>query len=168
MIENFYNSLLLNLNNNNCNFIVCGSHSLYSLNNKYNLNIDINLINKDLDLLIDDSCVSFISQEYDISYTKSSFWEIYRLHYNNLKVDFIKNIYKRVFSFINSNQLILGVNYDNIKDYCYKDHIYDNYVNIIDLGTYYGMIKNSGLTKYKTIINQILSKYPNLSKEILA
>ena len=55
-----------------------------------------------------------------------------------------------------------------IKNYCYSDQLYGQDLQYINLEVYYGIVKSTGLKKYKPIIEQILQIYPELKQRVIA
>jgi len=172
MLNNIlYNSFLQDLNNDNVNYIIFGSHGLYLLNEKFDLNLNINLQVKDLDILISSQDIEYLKNKYGDKYNflsisnhkilKNAIYES-----KNCKIDLIDNIADR--HMVIDNNFILNFNYDNLKDYNYTGIIYDSSVKYLNLEAYYGIIKRTGLKKYKNIISVILNKYPLLKTSVLA
>jgi hypothetical protein len=165
-MNNFYKNIIDELNSRQINFIVIGGQALNLLNIKYHLNINIDLDYKDLDLVIDDytSASTYILNNYN-NYLEKNTKVINKivLYNENYRIDFIKDISRNIK--INNN-VIQKINYFNLINYSYFDSVYN--INVVDLKIYYGLIKATGLTKYKTIKEVILQKYPNIKEEVIA
>lgn len=165
-----YNSFLQDLNINKINYIIFGSHCLYLLNKKFNLDVNVDLQTKDLDILIPIKNIEYLKNKYNNKYNfilVVNHKILKNVIYNNQnsKIDLIDNINNSHMKI--NNNLILNFNYDNFKNYVHKDVLYDCSVNFLNLEAYYGIIKRSGLKKYKNIIQTILNKYPSLKTNVI-
>lgn len=165
-----FDSVLNNLKLYDIDYTVIGSHSLYLLNDRFNLDIDIDLTNKDLDLLVKDSSNfhEFIKIfEINRVNKKSKNIYLYKVFDNEGKnSDLITRINFRHMKI--DDTFIPYIDYDTIKEYCYDGEIYGHAVRHINLEVYYGIIQSTGFKKYKPIIEQILQKYPDLKNRVLA
>jgi hypothetical protein len=165
-----FNTVLNNLKLYDIDYIVIGSHALYLLDNKFNLGIDIDLTNKDLDLVIKDNnnFYEFIKDfEINVFNQKSKNFQMHKIINNEGKnIDLISKLNFRHMKI--ENNFIPYIDYNNIKEYCYDGEIYDNAINYINLEVYYGIVKSTGLKKYKPIIEQILQKYPDIKNRVIA
>lgn len=165
MVNNYFQNFIKQLKIKQINFIVCGSHALWLLNRYYNLDIKVDLNKKDLDLFIENNNeLENIIKNYQ---TKTNQQNTRISIYNSgKKIDLIKKLENRIMKIDNS--VIIEFCYENIKPYAINGILYDNEVHFTNLESYYGIIKRTGLKKYKPIIDKILQKYPNLSKQVLA
>lgn len=168
-IMNFY-QLLEQLKLYDINYTIIGSHALYLLNKKLKLGIEVELSCKDLDIIVDldETALKFIS-DFDFKQVNkaSKNFTIYRiLSDNNKNIDLISRINFRHMKI--NNTYIPHISHDTIKEYRYTDFLYNHIVNYINLELYYGVIKGTGLSKYKTIISNILDKYPDFRNKIIA
>jgi hypothetical protein len=165
-----FKTLLDNLKTYNIDSLIIGSHALYLLNQKLDLEIEIDIAAKDLDIIVkpDENFARFI-MDFDIKQVqrKSKNLTMYKIYNNNLKnIDLILQsnfVHLKI-----DNILIPKLQYETIKNYCYDGFLYGNNIKYINLEAYYGVIKSSGLTKYKTIIQQILNKYPDIKNRVIA
>jgi hypothetical protein len=165
-----FKTLLDNLKTYNIDFLIIGSHALYLLNQKFDLDIEMHIAEKDLDIVVkpDENFAKFI-MDFDIKQvkTKSKNFTIYKIYNNNLKnIDLILQLNFRHMKI--DGIFIPNVRYETIQDYYYDGSLYDNNVKYINLETYYGIIKSTGLKKYKTIKQQILNKYPDIKNRVIA
>jgi hypothetical protein len=165
-----FNTVLNNLKLYDIDYIVIGSHALYLLDNKFNLGIDIDLTNKDLDLVVkDDNNLHEFIKKFEINRVnqKSKNIHIYKiLNSEGKNTDLITKS-----SFIKlkvDGHFISCLNYEMIKNYCYSDQLYGQDLQYINLEVYYGIVKSTGLKKYKPIIEQILQIYPELKQRVIA
>jgi hypothetical protein len=150
--------------------MVIGSHALHLLNQKFDLEIEIDIAAKDLDIIVkpDENFARFI-MDFDVKQVKrkSKNLTMYKIYNNNLKnIDLILQLNFRHMKI--DGIFIPNVRYETIQDYCYDGSLYDNNVKYINLETYYGIIKSTGLKKYKTIKEQILNKYPDIKNRVIA
>jgi hypothetical protein len=163
--DNFYKNFIEQLKIKKINFIVCGSHAIWLLNKYYNLDIQVDINRKDLDLFIENkSELEDILKNYEIK-TNQQNTKISVYNYEK-KIDLIKKLENRCMKI--RNNLIVEFCYDNILPYTIDGILYDNEVKCLNLESYYGIVKRTGLRKYKDIIQKILDKYPNLKKEVAA
>lgn len=164
-----FNTILNKLKLYNIDFLIIGSHALYLLNQKFNLDIHIDITEKDLDILVkeDENFINFIS-DFDIKRAKTNpkNFIIYKTYNDNLKG--IDLILQSNFIHMKINGVFIpNLRYETIKNYYHNGFLYDNHVRYINLESYYGIIKSTGLTKYVPIIQQILYKYPYLKQSVL-
>jgi hypothetical protein len=165
-----FKTILNNFKLYNIDFLIIGSHALYLLNQKFDLDIEIDIAEKDLDIIVkpDENFAKFI-MDFDIKQVKrkSKNFTMYKIYNNNLKnIDIILQsnfVHLKI-----DNILIPKLEYETIKNYCCDGFLYDNNVKYINLETYYGIIKSTGLKKYKTIKQQILNKYPDIKNRVTA
>lgn len=165
-----FKTLLDNLKTYNIDCLIIGSHALYLLNQKFHLDIEVDIDAKDLDIIVkpDENFARFII-DFDIKQVKrkSKNLTMYKIYNNNLKnIDLILQsnfVHLKI-----DNILIPNLQYETIKNYCYDGFLYDNNIKYINLEAYYGIIKSSGLKKYRTIIQQILNKYPDIKNRVIA
>jgi hypothetical protein len=161
------NLLINNLKTHNIEFLIIGSHALYLLNQKFNLGIDIDLKTKDLDFIVkDNDNFSEFVERFQIPKIQQKNLTMHKISSSQHGIDLITKVSFRHLKI--NDHIILGLDYENIKDYCYTGELYDHNVNFINLEAYYGIVKNTGFKKYKTIIQKILEKYPNLKDTVIA
>jgi len=156
-----YNSFLQDLNSNNIDYTIVGSHALYILNKKHNLNFNIDLTKKDLDILIPLSDAEYFKNLYFNKYnfnkvnkhSNGAILNSFIYENKNSKIDIIIGIRKNfVFT---ANNLVLNFDYHSLINYRFEDILYKNKVNCINLDIYYAIIKRTGLKKYKNILNSL-------------
>lgn len=168
-MSQYYANFLQTLNDNNIKYIILGSHALYLLNKKHNLGIDVDIAQKDLDILIDTSCADFIKENFISKTIQKKLINKFRAVYNEdrkHKIDVLLSIPRR--NMIIDDATILGADYNSLINYSYKDILYEVETDTVTIEAYYGLIKNLGLFKHKHIIEKILQKMPELKERIRA
>lgn len=168
-----YYSFLQDLNFNNIDYTIIGSHALYILNKKHNLNLSVDLTKKDLDIVISLQDIEYLKKIYNYKYnffkTETSNvrgLEFYRACFKiknhtskHTKIDLIYNHIKNYY--FKYNSLILDISHKTLLNHRFEDIIYDTKVNCINLDIYYAIIKRTGLKKYKNVIESISPKKDN-------
>lgn len=166
MSVTFYQDILSDLQNKN--IIIFGGHALYLLNKKYNLNLEINLDNKDLDLIISSNNIDYITSKYIADHKQNPFINKLQIWNQSTKqkVDIVENFYLK--NMVINGNIIHGFNYNTIKPYIYQDTLYNIEVSVVDIFAYYGIIKSTGLLRYKSIINSIEITFPDIKEKVKA
>lgn len=166
MSEIFYKNILSDLQNKN--IIIFGGHALYLLDKKYNLNLEINLDNKDLDLIISSNNIDYITSKYIADHKQNPFINKLQIWNQSTKqkVDIVENFYLK--NMVINGNIIHGFNYNTIKPYTYQDTLYDITVDVVNIFAYYGMIKSTGLVRYQSRIDSIETAFPDIKEKVIA
>jgi hypothetical protein len=168
-MSQYYANFLQTLNHNNIRYIVVGSQALHLLNNKHDLDLELNLSKKDLDIVIDINDTSFIEQNFISKKIQTKFVNKFYPIYNKdktQKIDVLLSLPRR--NFVIDNFIILGADYNSLINYSYTNILYEVELSVIKIEAYYGIVKNAGLVKHKHIIENIQQKMPELKERVRA
>jgi hypothetical protein len=168
-MSEYYANFLQTLNDNNIKYIVVGSQALHLLNNKHHLDLEFDLSKKDLDIVINIDDTSFIEQNFISKKIQTKLVNKLQPIYNKdkiQKIDVLLSLPRR--NLVIDNCIILGVDYNNLINYSYKDILHEVDLNVVKIEAYYGIIKNAGLVKHKHVIEKIQQKMPEIKERVRA
>jgi hypothetical protein len=152
--------------NYSVSFIVVGGHARDLLNKNLALGIAVSGAEKDLDLVVsnDQNFLNFV-RAFNLQNTLTTGPNLSGYKFDGPhKTDLILDMkFRRM---IIDEHFIPSISYATLQNHCQEGELYNYTVKYADIAAYYGMIKSTGLLKYKDQIEKILTKYPDVATRV--